>query len=156
MVAEETLLTVEEVNQRLPLVRSIVKDIVDLHADIAFRKQRLLSLRERHPAVKSNDSVYEQEVQQMESELTVDEGRLDDYSQELLQIGGTLTNPTLGRVDFPGDLGGERVSFCWQVGEDEVLYWHSGECGESTRVTLFHELGSGPLSDDPEINRDRE
>jgi hypothetical protein len=95
--------------------------------------------------------VYEQEVRQMESELTADEGRLESYSCELLQIGGTLTNPALGRVDFPGDLDGERVSFCWQVGEDEVLYWHSGVCGESTRVTLFHELESGPHSDDSGI-----
>jgi len=146
MVTEETLLTVDEVNQRLPLVKSIVRDIVDLHTDIAFRKQRLHSLRERHPAPKSADSVYEQEVQQMESELSQDESRLDQFSFELSQIGGTLTDPGMGRVDFPGDLGGERVSFCWQSGESEVLFWHAGACGESVRMSLYHELGSSDLA----------
>jgi len=145
-VTEETLLTVDEVNQRLPLVKSIVRDIVDLHADISFRKQRLLSLRERHPAPKSVDSVYEQEVQQMESELSQDEGRLDQFSFELSQIGGTLTDPGMGRVDFPGDLSGERVYFCWQSGESEVLSWHAGVCAESVRMSLYHELGSSDLA----------
>ena len=50
MVAEEVLLTVEGVNQRLPLVRTIVRDIMELHRDILMRKQRMASLRERYPA----------------------------------------------------------------------------------------------------------
>ena len=45
MVAEETSLTVDEVNQRLPLVRSIVRDIVDLHTDLT---QRVEVRRRRH------------------------------------------------------------------------------------------------------------
>lgn len=147
MVADETLLTVEDVNQRLPLVRSIVGDIVSLHADISLRRQRLLSLRERHPAPKSPDSVYEQEVLQMESELADDEVRLGSFAQELLDIGGVLADPSEGRVDFPGDLGGERVFFCWQSGEAEVLTWHSGACGESERILLDHELGSMTISE---------
>ena len=156
MVAEETLLTVDEVNQRLPLVKSIVRDIVDLHADIAFRRQRLQSLRERHPAPRSVDSVYEQEVQQMEDELSQDEARLDVFSSELLQIGGTLTDPTMGRVDFPGDLSGERVYFCWQSGDAEILFWHSGICGESDRISLYQETGSGDLSGDSGRHGDAE
>lgn len=156
MVAEEALLTVEEINQRLPLVRSIVKDIIELHADVAFRKQRLHSLRERHPASKSNsvDSVYEQEVEQMESELTQDEARIGAYSQELLQIGGTLTDPATGRVDFVGELAGERVNFCWQSGEQEILFWHSGVCDTSQRISLFQELGSSNLSAETPVDQD--
>ena len=152
MVAEETVLSIDEVNQRLPLVKAIVKDIVGLHADISFRRQRLVSLRERHPAQQHADSVYEQEVRQMESELSDDEVRLEQYSTELLQIGGTLTDASAGRVDFPGELSGEKVYFCWQVGEDEVLYWHSGECSPGERVSLFHEMGSGDPSAEREAN----
>jgi hypothetical protein len=154
MVAEESLLTVDEVNQRLPLVRSIVKDIVDLHSDISQRQQRLRSLRERHPASTSADSVYEQEVKQMEEELLRDEARLDVFSHELHQIGGMLTDAASGRVDFPGDLSGERVFFCWKNGESEVLFWHSGECDGSNRVSLYHEMGSGDFSGDSGLHRD--
>lgn len=154
MVAEETVLTVDEVNQRLPLVRTIVRDIVELHSDITMRKQRLSALRERHPASGSADSVYEQEVLQMETELSRDEERLDVFAQELHQVGGLLTDGSSGTVDFPGDVGGERISLCWRSGEPDVRYWHSGACGKSDRVSLYHEVGSGGFSSENHLQQD--
>lgn len=139
MVAEETLLTADEVNQRLPLVKSIVRDITALHTDIVFRRERLKVLRERHPAESAADSVYEQEVQQMEAELASDESRLESFAKELEQIGGVLTDAETGRVDFAGDLAGEKVWFCWQSDESELRYWHLGECHESSRLPLIAE-----------------
>jgi len=154
MVAEESLLSVEDVNQRLPLVRTIVRDIMELHHDIAIRKERLAALRERHPASGGDDSVYEQEVQQMEVELSGDEDRLDSFELELQQIGGTLTNPVFGTVDFAGDMDGERIQYCWQSGEPEVLFWHAGECGKTARVSLYHELSSGGFSIENDLRQD--
>ncbi len=153
MVTEESFMTVDEVNQRLPLVRSIVRDIVDLHSDVTERKQRLASLRERHPPSNSADSVYEQEVQQMESELTRDEQTLGRYSQELSQIGGELTNAATGTVDFPGDIDGSRIVFCWRYDEPEVLFWHYNDCGDGERMSLFHELGSDEYSGGSDLQR---
>ena len=154
MVAEETVLTIESVNQRLPLVRTIVRDIMELHRDIAVRKQRLSSLRERHPASGGDDSVYEQEVQQMEAELLHDEQRLVDFAQELHQIGGTLTDAQSGTVDFPGDMDGERVWLCWRSDEPEVLFWHSGDYDKSDRVSLYHELSAGAYSAENGLQQD--
>ena len=154
MVAEETVLTIESVNQRLPLVRTIVRDIMELHRDIAVRKQRLSSLRERHPASGGDDSVYEQEVQQMEAELLHDEQRLYEFAQELHQIGGTLTDAQSGTVDFPADMDGERVWLCWRSDEPEVLYWHCGDCGKSDRVSLYHEMSSGGYSAENGLQQD--
>ena len=153
MVAEETSLTVDEVNKRLPLVRSIVRDIVDLHSDLAQRKQRLTSLRERHPASATADSVYEQEVQQMEAELSRDELTLGKYSKELQQIGGELTDAASGTVDFPGDLDGERISLCWRLDEPEILFWHSDDCGGGERMSLCQEQGSGEYSGGSDLQR---
>jgi len=154
MVAEETVLTIEAVNQRLPLVRTIVRDIMELHRDIAVRKQRLSSLRERHPVSGGDDSVYEQEVLQMEGELLHDEQRLEEFAQELHQIGGMLTDAQSGTVDFPGDMDGERVWLCWRSDEPEVLSWHSGDCGKSERVSLYHELSSGGYSAESGLQQD--
>lgn len=154
MVAEEILLSVEDVNQRLPLVRMIVRDVMELHRDISLRKDRLSALRERHPAADSADSVYEQEVLQMEAELSGDEVRIEGFAQELHQIGGTLTDRASGTVDFPGGLDGGRVRFCWQSDEPEVLFWHPGDCGKSVRVSLYHELQSGGFSIENDLRQD--
>lgn len=154
MVAEEILLSAEDVNQRLPLVRTIVRDIMELHRDITVRKDRLVALRERHPVSGSEDSVYEQEVLQMEAELSGDEVRIAGFAEELHQIGGTLTDRASGTVDFSGGLAGGRVRFCWQSDEPEVLFWHSGDCGKSVRVSLYHELNSGGFSIDNHLRQD--
>ncbi|MFN8707936.1 MAG: DUF2203 domain-containing protein [Planctomyces sp.] len=139
MVAED-FLTVDEVNERLPLVRSIVRDVVELHSDIADRRERLASIRQRHPSSSSSSaSVYEEEVRQMEEELLRDEKRLEGYSEELLEIGGVLSDAATGTVDFPGESGGDRLWLCWRFDEPVVMYWHSGACGESERLPLCHE-----------------
>jgi hypothetical protein len=146
MVAEE-LLTVEEVNERLPLVRSIVRDVVELHSDISVRRERLASVRQRHPVTPGTGttSVYEEEVRQMEEELQRDEERLESYSDELLAIGGVLSDAGTGTVDFLSESGGDRLWLCWRFDEPSVMYWHAGPCGVSERMPLCHErvFGNG-------------
>ncbi len=137
-MVSEAVLTVAEVNNRLPLVSLIVRDIVQLHGDVASRRERLGLLRERHPA--GGSSVYEDEVQQMEEELTRDELLLETYTDELEQLGGMMTDPVIGVVDFASDLSGDRVNLCWRAGEQEVAFWHSGPCQSSTRIPLGHAL----------------
>ncbi|MFM7919549.1 MAG: hypothetical protein ACKPJJ_04940, partial [Planctomycetaceae bacterium] len=43
------MLSVNDVNARLPLVRSIVRDVMGLHRDLSERRVRLRELRERYP-----------------------------------------------------------------------------------------------------------
>ena len=138
MVAED-LLTIEEVQERLPLVRSIVRDVVELHSDISMRRERLASIRQRHPSPANSTSIYEEEVRQMEEELIRDEQRLEGYSDELLSIGGVLADAATGTVDFPSESGGDRLWLCWRFDEPVVMYWHAGPCGESERLPLCHE-----------------
>lgn len=130
------MLTPAEVNARLPLVRSIVRDAVELHRDLQWRSDRLQSLRERYPATE-DDSVYEQEVAQYERELAVDQTRFEGLLLELRQIGGVLTDPHRGTVDFAGLLDGRRVQYCWQPDEQEVSCWHVGPCSQAARQPLF-------------------
>jgi hypothetical protein len=139
MVTEEVLLTVDDVNQRLPLVRSIVRDVVALHGDLSARRSRLSELRSRYPVRSRTDPLYEAEVQAMEAELAQDEQRLSLLAGELNQIGGELTNPSTGTVDFPSELAGERISLCWQFDEPRVMAWHATSCGVGPRIALTDE-----------------
>jgi len=134
MERHETSLSIDEVNQRLPLVSAIVRDIVDLFGDVSQRQARLGDLRESYPAGERDDD-YREEVVQMEQELDRDRRQLDAFAQELEQVGGVLTNAMTGTVDFASLQSGDRVSLCWKLGEPEVMFWHSGECGES-RIPL--------------------
>jgi hypothetical protein len=41
-----------------------------------------------------------------------------------------------GLVDFPAVIGGEEVYLCWELGEDEVDYWHQLDSGYRGRQPL--------------------
>lgn len=130
------MLTVPEVNARLPLARSILRDVLELHRDLEWRMERLRSLRERYPATDAS-TVYEQEVEQSEREVLRDQERFDELLQELRQIGGIVTDPSSGVVDFAGMLDGRRVMFCWKQDESMVTHWHTGSCSPSARQPLL-------------------
>ncbi len=49
--------------------------------------------------------------------------------RELGELGVVVKDLDLGLLDFPGLRDGEEVELCWQVGEDEVAFWHPLEAG---------------------------
>ena len=123
---------VEDVNQRLPLVRLIVRDIVQLHQDIQSRRERLRKLTSR-----SDDTLYSDEVEVMEQQVRVDSSRLDAFIEELRGIGGVLQNPATGHIDFPAVLDGEPVSLCWTPEDGDVAWWHAEGDDFSSRRSLL-------------------
>jgi len=154
MSAGQTL-TIEQVNQRLPLVAVIVRDIVALHVDILSRKSRLKTIHRRRRSSSGAVNVYEEEVQQMEAELIQDEQRLEGFTAELLAIGGHLTDPASGAVDFASELSGrDPVWLCWRPGDQFIKFWHAGACGDTERIPLCHETEGSPTSPSSNIEED--
>ena len=52
------------------------------------------------------------------------------------QSGIVLRDIDRGLVDFPAVLDGREVYLCWELGEDEVGYWHDLETGYGGREPL--------------------
>jgi hypothetical protein len=52
------------------------------------------------------------------------------------ELGVLVKDLDRGLVDFPALRGDEEVLLCWQVGEDEVGYWHGLEEGFAGRRPL--------------------
>lgn len=136
MAAEETRLTADEVNQRLPLVRAIVRDAMDLKLDVLARQDRLLELRERYPDENDDASPYSEEVMQMEESLEADEIRIDEFASELHQIGAHLMNAESGLVEFASSLDGGPIWLSWMFNEPEVGFWRSEQDEPADRRPL--------------------
>ncbi len=130
--------TVEEANQTLPLVKMIVRDIVDLYNDLHRRRERLASLRRRQgEPVRDEQDPYEQEILQMEEDLQADITRLQKFVDELRQVGAELKDPFIGLIDFPTKINGREAFLCWKHGEEEVAFWHERDAGFDGRLSLF-------------------
>lgn len=55
---------------------------------------------------------------------------------EIQALGVLVKDLDTGLVDFPALRGGEEVLLCWQLGEDEIRYWHGLEEGFAGRKEL--------------------
>jgi hypothetical protein len=133
--------TVQEANATLPLIRAIVRDLVDASRDVVERRERLLYLiggRSR-----DRQDPYREELAQIEDELEKDSRHLEEYVEELRELGVEPKSATEGLVDFPTILDGRLVYLCWKLGEPEVLHWHELEAGFAGRQPLATESLAG-------------
>jgi len=140
------LFTVEQANAALPLVRAIASDLAQLSRDVIERRERLSTLlagRER-----GTRDLYGEELAHVETELEKDSERLQEYVEELRELGVDPKNGPEGLVDFPAMLDGKPVYLCWKLGEPEVLFWHDLDAGFRGRqpLTAGSSLNEGSLS----------
>jgi len=111
--------------QMLPLVRSIVADIVTSRQAIAKltpEQERL----ERH----RRDLVWleRQRRYQVKDEIAAAEKALTNALTELTGLGVNLVDDEAGEVDFPTKINGRQAAFTWKFGEEALHNWHySGE-----------------------------
>lgn len=137
------LFTVEQANAALPLVRAIAADLARLSRDVIERRERLSTLlagRER-----GTRDLYGEELAHVEAELEKDSERLQEYVEELRELGVDPKNGPEGLVDFPAMLDGKPVYLCWKLGEPEVLFWHDLDAGFRGRQPLTAD--SSPAAD---------
>ncbi len=108
-----------DAHKALPLVTSIVRDIVELQADLDDRRERLgeLRLTRKGPRQRPETDPYEEEFRQMENDLLTDDGRLRGYFEELTKLGIELRDPKAGAVEFP-TVG--HIKLTWRLGDADV------------------------------------
>jgi hypothetical protein len=129
--------TLAEANQRLPLVRAIVSDIVELFRDVNERRQRLVELVGRNQlGSKRAPSPYTEELEQMQADIQADVERLNGFAAELAELGIELKDPGVGLIDFPTLVDGREAYLCWKLGEPEVGFWHELTAGVQGRQSV--------------------
>lgn len=128
------LFTVAEANNVLPLVRSIVKDLVAMSRDVIERRERLALLRQSRKS--SAGDVYSDELLDIEAELERETEQLQGYVEELRELGVEPKSATEGLVDFPSLIDDHVVYLCWKLGEPEVMHWHELDAGFRGRQLL--------------------
>jgi len=109
----------------LPLVRSIVSEIVDTNRRLAelAPQQELLDENRRALTWASRQRRYA-----IHDEVAKAERNLAGAMTELNDLGLTLVDGGAGRIDFPTRINGRPAAFSWQLGEDGVGFWrYTGE-----------------------------
>lgn len=123
--------TLEQANRMLPLVRRIVRDIVDAHRAWAKAVQsyETAATWTRADTPATHLTALENDVRRLATEI-------EGYLGELRELGVDFKGFEQGLVDFPGERDGRVVCLCWKLDEDEVRYWHEVADGYAGRQPI--------------------
>jgi hypothetical protein len=126
--------TREEANELLAQVRPLAEALVAHRRALAVAAARRARLTAR---ISGNGGDFDpQEPSNVEAQLAGEAEAVAHAVEELERTGVQVKDLDRGLVDFPALHDGEEVLLCWQVGEDEVAYWHGLEEGFAGRKPL--------------------
>ncbi len=118
---KEVTLDLTTARQMLPLVRSIVADILTARRAIGklTPEQERLDRQRRELVWQERQRRY-----QVIDEIAAAEKAWTAAVTELNSLGVTLVDDEAGEVDFPTKVNGRTAAFSWLVGEDALRHWH--------------------------------
>lgn len=119
------LFTPAEANRTLPLVRSIVADILESARELRGR------------TALSRDPESDPEIEEIHRDIL-------DLMQELENLGAAYKDWDfeVGLVDFPARIDGRDVLLCWRSDEPEVAWYHPRDGGFAARRRIPESLRS--------------
>jgi len=123
-MVETKYFTPVEARNTLPLVKKIVKDILD-----TSREMRLLAEELKDEQIKNDPR-----IKKMAEEI-------NGFMAELEEIGCFYKdwNFTIGLVDFPAVIDNQDVMLCWKSDEDDIRFYHDMNAGYSGRKPIPEE-----------------
>jgi hypothetical protein len=126
--------TVEEANRALDEVRPLAEELVARRralGEAAARRAELAQL------VAGNGSgVRSDELVSLDEDATREAVEIAELVGRIQELGALVKDLDRGLVDFPARRGDEDVLLCWEVGEDEIAFWHGLEEGFAGRKPL--------------------
>ncbi len=120
MTTEIKYFTPADARKTLPLVKNIVRDILQ-----TTREMRLI-------AEEVNNGIEDDiRIKKLANDV-------NGFLSELEEVGCYYkdTKFQIGLVDFPAMIEGEEVYLCWRSDEDDILYYHEMDSGYSGRKLI--------------------
>ena len=126
--------TPEQANAELEEVRPLAQQLVATRQEHASAIERQEELERK---IRGNGGgIPPAELASATAEVDALARRLARLVDEITSHGAEVKDLDSGLIDFPALLHGETVLLCWQLGEDEIAWWHRVEDGFAGRRPL--------------------
>jgi hypothetical protein len=123
--------TVAQANALLPTVRPIVERMVERRRELAAQLERQ---RELGGITQTNGGGFNPRLPaEIDEALEAAAGDVRAGIEELTDLGVQVKDLDTGMIDFPALRDGEEILLCWQLGEDEIGWWHTLDGGFAGR-----------------------
>lgn len=127
--------TPDEANTALEDVRPLVERLVEARQFSAGLEERLGAVRSR--VAGNGGGLDPGRVGELHAEAMEAARAVLELVDDLDELGVQVKDPASGLVDFPArHPDGFDVLLCWQLGEDEISFWHTLDGGFAGRKPL--------------------
>ena len=126
--------TPEEANAALEQVRPLVEQLVEGRQEHGAAVERQEELERK---IRGNGGgIPPAELASATAEVDALARRLARLVDKIADHGAQVKDLDSGLIDFPALRRGETVLLCWQLGEDEIAWWHRIDDGFAGRRPL--------------------
>ena len=126
--------TPDEANAALEHVRPLVEQLVAQRAEHVAALERQEELERK---IRGNGGgIPPAQLAEATAEVDDHARRLAKLVDEIAGHGAEVKDLDSGLIDFPALRKGETVLLCWQLGEDEIAFWHRIDDGFAGRRPL--------------------
>jgi hypothetical protein len=130
----ERYFTAEEANEALATLRPLAERLVGHRRALREAEERRAELTRR---IASNGAALDaRRVAALAAQVNREAEAVARCVARIQELGVLVKDLDRGLIDFPALRGDEEVLLCWEIGEDEVGYWHGLEEGFAGRRPL--------------------
>lgn len=130
----ERYFTPAEANEALATVRPLAEKLVAHRQALREAQERRAELTRR---IAGNGGALDaRRVARLAARVNREAEGVARSVTRIQELGVLVKDLDRGLIDFPALRGDEEVLLCWEVGEDEVAYWHGLEEGFAGRRPL--------------------
>jgi hypothetical protein len=123
-----------EANELLPEVRRLAESLVEHRQGMRLAAERRARLTARIAG--NGGDLDPQEPAALGEQFERESQAVARAADELERLGVLVKDLDRGLVDFPARHHDEEVLLCWQVGEEEIGFWHGVDEGFAGRKPL--------------------
>src|SRR3954454_4582065 len=126
--------TSSEANELLAEVRPLAESLVQHRQGMRQAAERRARLTARIAG--NGGDLDPQEPGELDEQFERESQAMAKAAAALQRLGVLIKDLDSGLLDFPARRDGEEVLLCWQLGEDEIGYWHGADEGFAGRKPL--------------------
>ncbi len=127
----EVNFTPDEANQLLPTVRPLVERMVEAKRALDAAQAEADDVSARISG--NGGGLPPARLAEVDAGVSRRATELARLLEEIQALGVVVKDLDTGLVDFPSVREGRDVLLCWQLGEDEIAFWHGYDDGYAGR-----------------------
>ena len=134
--ADERLFTLTEARATLPRLESLLRDVKEAKETVLDVQSLIQSVR--RSGTTDGQAIYS-DTRTLENQLQELAQRMRQTLGEISEIGVVVKDIDRGLVDWVAMRNGHQVYICWELGEEEIGWWHEIAAGFAGRQAIIPE-----------------